>query len=1172
MRTAHHRYTGAGRRGTVLVMVLAILAMLFMMGSSLLIVSRFEQQTVKQKDAALQMKVVLQGLFSPLMRGLREDLVGSDNEPYNSSKGAAGWGGDPSLAEDFADLAGVHATLPPHYYGDLLLSTPEPYLDPLGVWRWFSLSWQQDAVIASGGTPPANHQEVFGGIWQAGLPYEDADGDGIRDSIAGIGGEISAAFGGGYDPYLRMIPHGGMVLLDRMTHPALLRQVIHYDDVVGTASVNDLLTELWVNDPLSIDTANDEWKLRRRGFLPPRADVDVLTSLPGKLTTTLGYYPSNTNEPHWWLVDPSAAPAEQAWWVSRMTPSPLGLTEVGYNGNNDTYDRRRLVTTINSDDVLRRQRDENALANFKFKPTPSSASILFSDIVSPPSVGPSSPYSYGTVKSPVGSQYVVAFNREGLRTTFSLRDVLDPAIGPPVTPKEPYRRAVQLTAYYLAMLQHVGITTDEDQLLNAAQLAVNTIDFADADDTPSYFAFSAELPGPTTVDIKVVGVEKQPFITEAYAQVVVKSVSDGVGGFMWGSTREPDRCVYAVELHNPYAVALDLGGFSLKLYDDSGVATLVSLDSVGIPAGGHVVCVNRANDDTRSLSMFIPGGNATSEAPNTYPILSGVVIGDNTAVELIYRANKLYDLSTATIGSVSSPVVVDRIKPLSVSGLEALPTPENPNQPVWAGLPEHGDVVDVGGGGQPVTPGAAGEYLVRECSLQRFKRTATPGTAWRCTLGRQQHFSRVWSSNAGSIPAQQHSLLGSDANGNQVAVKGNAVLPQDAAPFEVVTANRGTNLTTGGTRAFPTTGSLLLVTRYAHIKEVSVNGTPTISDKPITEQAAEKPPDSNAANAVAQMKRIDNGHMPVFAVDQRCKDADPGIAAGRLNQPWGQLVYDYFTALPLEELVRPIDLSGPPLYLAADAQFIDAAKIPAADYDRAWNHLFAGYPVVERVDLPGGDVTIGPRVRGRININFASWWVLDGLPVLPDFAPPPVGTPYNPLAYLPTDDLVGKTPAAPTEITSATVGLVDGGVMDFGPTVSPKLAQAIALYRELRNVPRVPSGTIAVATTEGPGFPTVGKLANVIGMALKLGPYDAPPPSYTYLEAVAPLVRLTDWATVKNHAYTLYATIGDSSSPQVWIHTQTTVDRTRCMYTFDEPKAVSEILPLGYYNAIADQE
>jgi hypothetical protein len=84
---------------------------------------------------------------------------------------------------------------------------------------------------------------------------------------------------------------------------------------------------------------------------------------------------------------------------------------------------------------------------------------------------------------------------------------------------------------------------------------------------------------------------------------------------------------------------------------------------------------------------------------------------------------------------------------------------------------------------------------------------------------------------------------------------------------------------------------------------------------------------------------------------------------------------------------------------------------------------------------------------------------------------------------------------------------------------------------------------------------------------------DRPYSYLNYLDLITPLVRLQDWATVKDHVFTIYMTQGDTKAdPQVWTHTEMTVDRTRCLYTNDLPAIVTQTAPISYYNVVGDQK
>ena len=72
------------RRATVLIMVVGVLAMLFIIGSTLLVVSRFERQAVESKALANQRSVGSGSLIDFVLQLLRKEVVGDDGIAYNS--------------------------------------------------------------------------------------------------------------------------------------------------------------------------------------------------------------------------------------------------------------------------------------------------------------------------------------------------------------------------------------------------------------------------------------------------------------------------------------------------------------------------------------------------------------------------------------------------------------------------------------------------------------------------------------------------------------------------------------------------------------------------------------------------------------------------------------------------------------------------------------------------------------------------------------------------------------------------------------------------------------------------------------------------------------------------------------------------------------------------------
>lgn len=1275
------------RRGTVLIMVVGVLAMLFIIGATQLLVARFERDAAQQKRAADNLQGVATSMALPALAQLRQDVVGNDGVPYNAANQIHNANNPP--VEDYADFAGKAGNVFRH--GDLLLASLEPYYDPtVQVYRWFASSWAMDA--AAGELTPPDNNEV------GALPYSptsadenygDADADGILDSRAlGIG--ASAPFGGTYNLFQKIVPHSGMVLMDRMTHPALLAQVIHPSD----SGYHDRPWTLFQGGSIWSRTDDDESELRRRGLLPDSVtwgsdEWQALASnnLRKLLPYTLGYRSSvsgyNSVTPHWWPVDNTRD--DVLWWQKRMVPNQA-LTE-GLNPNNDIYDRRHLITTRGGDDVLRRQRDEQGgSTGGGGTPTPG---MFVADattaaeaplrqlyyVVAPEASGGTD--SLGFEKTPAmaygrpvdignGALGDLMFNKPGQRTAFSLRDVLVDGSSNSVAwnggYQASYRRAVQLTAYYLAMLQHTDgwpNVTPDPRVVQAAQLAVNTIDFADNGNTDNNLStpdvmdpitrFQLPLADGTTVD--VCGVERQPYITEAYAKIVHEpDPATFPLNPQWKATPSPES-LYAVELYNPYDTDLSLNDYAIEVgVGASPTPYSLAGMNITIPAYGYIVIADQTNDDNLPTPMnpFIDradDGTGGGGHQNLFTI-PGFEIPAGAPVSLVRTQTAL--LQPGGGASLGPSVVVDRIEPV----------PGGFGGSNWAKAdvtlrPPNDDTVD---------------RLVRDTSLQRRKEwkyasgssmpTAQfPPQYWHFTLSKPILFPLPWNEDPNNSAAlrsdqgrfAQHNLLAAgtplaaapytcDASigvgvtnqalvaayfdGREVALDNDpsgrlADANTPIAPFPVIVSDRGLDLTSSATlgcAAFPTTGTLLLVTRNG---PTSYNGVPDAT-RPLTYSAVE----GYNGGPKPDLTLIDQGHMPVFnySPDQGMgKTLDLTEGRGRLDVPWGQLVFDYFTALPLEELV----------FLSSANYENDYVTRFGTQISGDWISL---YPMV---DLTEAGVPMGAKVRGRVNINTAPWWVLDGLPVLPDAVPgstsaalwaasPAVPSGSRlPTAALPVSELLSGRldPVDLASITTERAGAyfidalfdnttTDGLTNEDFPTVGPDLARYMVGYREGRDMPSpstvLTDGTGYLKNVNGgaPGFVSLGGLCNLIpairppnGIVHYDGvtnvPVAAPsfgelrqwfdptatnanttprPFSYLgYLQMIAPIVRLQDWATVKGHVFTIYSVIGNNGDPEVWLRSQTTVDRTRCLYSNDLPDRILQTDVLGFYNAVTDQ-
>ena len=445
-------------------------------------------------------------------------------------------------------------------------------------------------------------------------------------------------------------------------------------------------------------------------------------------------------------------------------------------------------------------------------------------------------------------------------------------------------------------------------------------------------------------------------------------------------------------------------------------------------------------------------------------------------------------------------------------------------------------------------------------------------------------------------------------------------------PVEIQFANTGMFgphiFSTSASAAFPTTGSLSLLIRYANraitdftpppVGTTAGNvtnlaftsallvdpkaGTSAVDLDTTVEDTATMlvpavpggPPIVKDKVAIGRQNQIDNGRMPLFDVGAKGTNAATGYLAahhlppqllkawnpdptvndpsrshsplpGDLNAlPWGQLVFDYFTALPL---------SNPGPYLVADPDMIGAPE---------------SQPRVDRE---------GARVYGRINLNAAPWTVLSGLPFVP----------------------MNRIPVGFRDAVRAALGINPAGIPDADAArIGDELAQAIVAYRELRPIggtgdystgmpaitPTPPGPPIAYGrgwefatplARRGTGFMSVGELANVrhLGAAtITTPPPVAPPKSYyridagvinedntdnnaeNFIDAAAVLIALGDWATVRSQVFTVYGLIrgepaAAASNPvqdadSRAIRFQETIDRLPTFFGEPLPRRIGE--------------
>lgn len=1252
------RRGGSERRGSVLVLVIAVLAMLFVIGATQLMVARSERKTAEERSLKSNANGVAASAIIPASATSTEDAIGMNALAYD-----AGWNSaEPSRLQDAADFTGVAINTDiaqrSARSGDLLTGSLEPYFDPtLQAWSYYFMSWSKDVPVLTDtnadGIPDnieepgsltitPNSSPVVGNDFVGRSPVNgnyrdagtgklcaDADGDGIVD--ARWIGTMS-----GCDVYQRVISHGGMVSVDRMTHPALLAQVIHPDDAVYHEQPWLLFTR-WSGTTKEEVRAQDEARLRRRFSLPgsilydsndwkalPQSgsEWDLRTLLP----YTLGYRSSTAAyASHYWRVGspPTEALArdvtsdsDYTWWDRRMKPgNPFASS---YSKADDKYDRQHLLTTHSNDDLLRPVRDEKKLLGDASATDDTTLAIrqLYYAINPTDNAGTSGVVqtrpiqAYGLINP--GGTASLAFNKNGLRTQFSLRDVLERSTG-----TGSVARAMQLTGYYLAMMQHTASTdgrTPADQLRMAAQLAVNTIDYADADPIPTVFAYYE--PTGTAPVVEVVGIEKQPYITEAYAKVV-KTYNAGAVETLHSN------CVFAVELYNPYNVAISLQRYEINDISLDTTATARNLADGNawdgmIPPRSYLLFVSQAAD---------PTGNLTAD---NYPFTS-----TDTVVQKQMVVLPELNLSPAVSAGATPTAGLDHVK-LERTTTDMLVLANGTHTPLASLVVDQlgpASVNNVTLGAVPqADPTMAASTTVRHTSLQRHKEPdpANP-IFWHFTIAKQKGWESIPLATPPAAadvapsmfkPEDYHKLLFTPTLPNESNFKASELLCKDGdaacdpntaarfhdlAPMPIIVGDNGLDLTTTwsttGCGAFPTTGTLLLVTMNGH---TSYYGTSTGGSQPLSVSSVA---DTN------KLIELDHNHMPLWnggiCSDINLDASFGNLPQGRNDMPWGQLVFSYFTALPLEELTYTGFLN------AANQTAYEDNYLSEFGY-ASGSTRYSFFPLVDRVT--DASSPYGPKVRGRINVNFAPWWVLDGMPALPAIlaatgAKPPTGMPVQELLPGNVDPNWTGTPTWPAtgsagfweKAGNRPAQLFDYRLIDqvvnhnagFA-TISADFAQCIAAFREKRSL----TGMLDVASTDpdymkNPGYLTTGSLCNLIRQ-IQVPAYvgsnslgnrtlaelrGIPDPSDTampanarrrpfsyigYLQLIAPVVRLQDWATTRSHVYTVYNLIGDGNG--TWLRSQTTIDRTRCLYTNDLPDRITQTEPIDYYNTVGDQQ
>ncbi|UCG17475.1 MAG: hypothetical protein JSV19_05480 [Phycisphaerales bacterium] len=1109
-----------------MILVVALLGILFVAGAAFLQTVTFRARVIQADTDARQDLAVVDQVGQSVSDVLKRGFLGEDSVAYsNAGIVVDGSTGLPFGSPAYGEIPGVHP----------ILSPIEPHMPGTGSTpQELVYATYTDLALALRDTIPvmatsANVNVLFcnGDVGGGMLIPVDADGDGVYDSqlmpdFFNVGASsprvpraqweatvsrlrASDATDENLVVGVRVIAHGGMVDVNH-AHRYMIGNVLADDpsDAAWGAAGLDNSFEYTVdpNTQGAYAPAIEERALRRRFVLPSRSltGSSLQQTLQNNswfpdgwlLLGALGAEPGvsgTVDAYHWWYFNPSDA-NNGSPYHALMRADWSNPDHSGYNGGSYSpdlakqYDRRHLITTVSCDDLL--------IRGVRFPDFGSTDSRSGKDIVewmtSETAIRQqfyldNYPYPYGLHKLAGAGK-----RRDASDTDASDDDEENMMVGAQLDPRVgriqlslPWLDQflvdngvdlnlvssgdgnVAIINQFIGMIQdmfwvmlwnhpdldHDGDIDDDDAVFRARLAASLTANLID---------FADDNDVPTAV----------PPVRWNDANQQMEPVDPLE--FAYGLERQPylteaymhlendgsgnllaSQSVYAIELYNPYATAISLNGY---------VVQTVSGD---YPLSGLLPGRDDAVAPADRFRVYV---NGTTNLTSMNPIMVSADVDSTTMAD--FRMDTAASANVVTLWR-------DIDGSASVTPGDVLADALNPR-----------------GDDDWTTP--SGGSAVVDASMQRDKRTAggldpviappddPPG--WR--------FSVAWQPvTTGPHGLKQHpdSVIGGGAEDN-------------IRPVQIEFANSGSLA-----GAYPTTGSLLLFMRHAYsTRAPSQAPTDKLFDDPTT--------------TGFEYRQIDNGRMPVFDIGDL--DATPPGSAPYHHQanvnrleglPWGQLVFDYFTALPLDNAA-------------------------------VWDDTSFDNRAIPRVDQAGA------RVYGRININVAPYKVMAGLPMRSlVFIPAPFQDNIRKGAY-PLYAFGGGTGEPPV------------------PTLGYEVAHAIEAYREARfarcsepppdgcsgtyeDRPRLdgapPTDPAMEGLRSGRGLLTVGELANVRHLnaaSRTLGSVtysdfrvDGGVTRRTiseggedYVQAIARLVLLGDWVTTRSHVFTIYGTIRGPSA------------------------------------------
>jgi hypothetical protein len=1273
-------FAGAQRqRGTVLILVVTLLGILFVVGMTFLATTNFEADMVSVDETKVRQSAAVSLLADSVRSELRDSFIRSVGTPFDAGPIA-----QPMVRENdegeqvrvgfkptqptFAEMPDVHP----------LISQVEPYYDFDA--RVYSFQYFTDSRVLFGDIPPDDWQ--LQAVAADNLPAAgdgaavDADGDGIVDSIQvdifnygfdrnqfketarQVNSENNAS--GSVFLSLRAIPHGAMVNLN-YSHPSMVDNVLDRQAPYRHEPYYSPLLE--------------EPSLRRRFMLAPQ-DVPLSSILgnpyaprdpdwPGGGDLAMQLFPQGESvygdDHRFWPYSVSVG-EEFENWVAALDPNRAGL-----QGAADTYDRRHLVTTVGHDDLLARTNQVTISPRYQGMPEPTVdvrdrmleinqenwdpdiCAPLFEYVNYPQTIADG-----GDCDCPTDER--CEFNLRKGRLMLSL-PWLDEALaaaqqdnsirfGPEQAQRLIHDTFVLLLQNARGPLWDVGWDHGDDAITSpvyyecdddsdcqggevcvmtftgedgacydadligdwedevflgsmtkvdwekfpylsaeftrkawtAAALTANMIDFADygedraeiptrvpvrALDFDDYERDSGlggvdRLPAPggvidlasastVTKPAYVYGLERQPFITK-----VAAAVAEPTGGQPAMVTSR------AIELFNPYDEDLNL------LPDEDYF--LVEFDPENVASTWNEVALPRQSYAMRAGEFTVFFSDEVDEDTKTLGLDEGAPAGHPG------RFIRLPDLNKLTF---KNNYVIYLVRQIDYDGDD----PEAPTlialDQFWVDGRDIADPLGYIGDGMGTAPPDL--YLMAR-SVPRpdleGRRRWTEAIPWTTEIKLEDQ---------------------ADAADRLANWCDPDITNEELRPVQVDFANAGTYA-----ESFPTTGSLLLLMRYANRALPSRFDYPDDINKPLPlaftaslyepvrarilvynwEEEPLTGLTSYQGLVLDPSAAIDNGRLPIFDPQYLHRSpptsTPPGLPGELDTLPWGQLIFDYFTALPL-------DGYGP---------------YDNPDDDPDWEPSDSAKPRVEQTGL---------RVHGRVNLNAAPWKVLAGVPMIPTKdLPYPFREKIAEYAFLPPDDDADRDKATP---------------------IGDSLAKALVAYREARELTNsyqaqgddvwttgdygkdaaqtpgagnspAPQPTRAWNVNlpdmrRGTGFMSVGELASVRHPEATRDPttgisyYRVDGGFVTgfaadedFVGAAAILIAMGDWVSVRSNVFTLYGTLRgeideDLQETSVEVDSralrfQETVNRMPTFLGESQPRRIGERVISGYLDTRDD--